>query len=287
VIAGPLVLGLLSALGFGIADYIAGSAARLIGVRRTALFTQTVGWLALSLFIMSVPSRGAVAGTAHGWQWIAAVASILLNFIGSLALLRAFSIGRASLIAPLVATYPVVTIVLDLAVGTPMRGLRLLGILVCLVGAPLAAAKGDGAESSSRDGVIPAIVAAMAFGLGFWIQGHFAIPAFGAVRMLWMLFGAGAVIMGVSLLARRAPLLPSRAALPLLIVQALANLLGYGSFAVGMATGAVTLVTVLSILAAAVTALLGLSLRGERLNLWQSIGVITVLAGVVLLRVGP
>lgn len=287
MIAGPLVLGLLSALGFGTADYIAGSAARLVGVRRTALFTQTGGWLALSVVLVSAPSQGAGAVPAHGWQWIAAVASILLNFTGSLALLRAFSIGRASLIAPLVATYPVVTIILDSALGAPMSGLRLLGILVCLVGAPLAAAKGDGAGSSGRDGVIPAIGAAAAFGLGFWVQGHFAIPAFGALRMLWMLFGTGAAIMGVSLLARRAPLLPSPAALPLLIVQALANLLGYGSFAVGMATGAVTLVTVLSILAAAVTALLGLSLRGERLNHLQSIGVIAVLAGVMLLHIGP
>lgn len=285
--AGPLLLGLLSALGFGTADYIAGSAARLVGVRRTALFTQTACWLALSVVLIFAPSQGAGAVPTSCWQWVAAVASIILNFAGSLALLRAFSIGPASLIAPLVATYPVVTIVLDFAIGASMSGLRFLGIVVCLAGAPLAAAKGDGADTSSRDGITPAIVAALSFGLGFWVQGRFAIPAFGAALMLWMLFGTGAALMALNLLTRRAPLLPSRTALPLLMMQATANLVGYGSFAAGMATGAVTLVTVLSTLAAAVTALLGLSLRGERLAPLQSIGVIIVLAGVILLHVDP
>jgi len=35
----PMLMGLLAALGWGTADYLAGKAARLAGVRRTSLFT--------------------------------------------------------------------------------------------------------------------------------------------------------------------------------------------------------------------------------------------------------
>lgn len=282
----PFLMGLLSALGFGTADYLAGHSTRLVGVRRTALFTQTASWLVLSLILAPGGVAFAEPANAGVWTWAAALLSVILNLAGSLALLRAFAIGRASLIAPLVATYAVVTTVLDLVSGASISRFRLLGIGICLLGAPLAAAKADDPDSSGRDGVLAAAAAALSFGVGFWIQGRFVIPIVGALPLLWMLFGTGAVFMASILLVHRAPLLPPRAALPVLALQTFANLVGYASFVVGMATGAVALVTVLSTLAAAVTALLGLSLRGERLSPLQTVGVVIVVAGVLLLHAG-
>ncbi|WP_241127984.1 DMT family transporter [Novosphingobium terrae] len=282
----PLLMGLIAAMGWGLADFLAGSAVSLAGVRRTALFQQTICWILLSLVLMSMPTARAAALHAGGWGWASALLAMALNLVASLALLRAFSLGRASVIAPLITSYAAVTACLDLASGASFGSIGLLGIGACLVGAPLAAARADDELSSRRDGIGYAAVTALCLGLSFWIQGHFAIPMLGFLPMLWLLFGSGLVVIAPILLIKREPLFPPRSALPVLIALSLSNLVGHAGFAVGMATGAVTVVTVSSTFAAAVTALLGLGLRGERLTLPQGVGAITVLCGALLLHLG-
>jgi drug/metabolite transporter (DMT)-like permease len=71
-----------------------------------------------------------------------------------------------------------------------------------------------------------------------------------------------------------------------LAIVSLLSLAGWAALALGATTGAVAMVTVLSTLSGGVTALLGVILRGERLTRWQSLGVATILTGVVLLRLG-
>ncbi|WP_297294989.1 DMT family transporter [uncultured Methylovirgula sp.] len=282
-----VLMGLLAALGWGIADYLAGGAARLVGLRRTAFFTQAAGFVAVSLLLLASPALRASASGAPLSAWVYGLAAVSCNVVGALALIRAFTIGPAALVAPLITSYAVVTALLGLTTGQTLRGLSLLGVIVCLVGAPLAAAKHDSdAKSARNDGVRYALAAALCFGVGLWLQGTFIIPQLGAAVTLWLFFGLGALVMVPVLALRGESLLPPREALPILCLQSLGNLVGYGSIAVGMATGAVTVVAVLSTFAAAVTAVLGLSLQRERLSLPQWLGLSAVILGVVLLRAG-
>ena len=78
--------------------------------------------------------------------------------------------------------------------------------------------------------------------------------------------------------------MPSARVWAILAVISMLSLAGWVALALGAMTGAVAVVTVLSTLSGGVTALLGVLLRGERLNWWQGLGVAAILAGVVLLR---
>ena len=286
MIAVAMLMGLLAALGWGAADYLAGSTAKLVGIRRTALFTQSMGWLAVTLVLIAMPSlRGkACAASASGWSY--GVLAVAFNLAGSMSLLRAFSIGRASLVAPLITTYAAVTACLGLAIsGDRLSGFRLAGLVICLIGAPLAAVAPSRQDGRQADGIGYAMLTALCFGVGFWIQGKFSVPAIGATPMLWLFFGIGILVLAPTLALRRDRILPHRNALPLLVLQSLCNLMGYGTFAVGLATGAVTIVTVLSTFAAAVTAIFGFLLRKERLSRPQTAGVSAILIGAALLAV--
>lgn len=279
-------MGLLAALGWGAADYLAGSTAKLVGIRRTALFTQSAGWLAVSVLILVMPLLRGKALAASHTGWLYGVLAVAFNLAGSISLLRAFSIGRASLVAPLITSYAAVTAFLGVVIsGDRLSGFRLAGILVCLIGAPLAAVAPNRQDARGGEGVGYALLTAFCFGIGFWVQGKFAVPAIGATPMLWLFFSMGILALAPPLVVRREPILPSREALPILALQSVCNLIGYGTFAVGMATGAVTIVTVLSTFAAAITAMFGLALRQERLSHTQAVGVSAILIGAVLLAV--
>lgn len=286
MIAIAISMGLLAALGWGTADYLAGSTVKKVGIRRTALFTQSVGWLAVSILMLAVPSLGERAITASYTGWLFGVLAVAFNLAGSVSLLRAFAIGRASLVAPLITSYAAVTATLGLAIsGDRPSSLRLVGILVCLIGAPMAAVAPRRQDGRGGEGVGYALLTALCFGLGFWVQGKFAVPAIGATSMLWLFFGIGILALAPTLALRREAILPRRDALPLLLLQSLCNLMGYAAFAVGMTTGAVTIVTVLSTFAAAITAIFGLVLRKETLSRAQTAGVSAILIGAVLLAV--
>ncbi|MBB3356920.1 MULTISPECIES: DMT family transporter [unclassified Novosphingobium] len=286
MIAVAMLTGLLAALGWGAADYLAGGTAKLVGIRRTALFTQSVGWLAVSLLLLAMPPLREKALVASNSGWLHGVLAVAFNLAGSVSLLRAFSLGRASLVAPLITSYAAVTAFLGVAIsGDRLSGFRLAGILVCLIGAPLAAVAPKHQDARGDAGVGYALLTAFCFGVGFWVQGKFAVPAIGATPMLWLFFSIGILALAPTLLLRRDAMLPSRDALPLLVLQSVCNLVGYGTFAIGMATGAVTIVTVLSTFAAAITAVFGLALRRERLSHAQAIGVSAILIGAVLLAV--
>ncbi|MGB8667058.1 MAG: EamA family transporter, partial [Serratia inhibens] len=73
----------------------------------------------------------------------------------------------------------------------------------------------------------------------------------------------------------------------LLLAASLLSLGGFTAFAVGAEAGSVAVVTVLSTLSGGIAALLGALLLRERLSGPQWLGVLTVLAGAVVLHLKP
>lgn len=129
-----------------------------------------------------------------------------------------------------------------------------------------------------------ALMSALMFGLGFWLQGAFALKSLGVVGALWIYCLTAVVILFTTLAQRR-----KLAALPRSIVAPIMSisLLGFCALAYGATTGHVAIVTVLSSLASGVTALLGFFVRGERPSALQWLGIATIIAGVVMLKPTP
>ncbi|WP_435654946.1 EamA family transporter [Brucella pituitosa] len=279
------LMGLLVAISWGISDYLAGKTSRLVGVNRTAIFTQSVGFIFVSMFILMTPAIRIYTAEVGLSGWGYGATSVLLNLAGALGLLKAFSLGRVALIAPLVTGYAAITTTLDFFTGTPLAGLQLVGIIFCLIGAPLAAAKAGSDNSYHASGVLYALASSVCFGVGFWIQGKFAVPELGAALSLWLFFAIGVPVLLLIMTVKRENILPPRAALPILSCRSFCTLIGYGGFAIGVSYGSVAVVTVLSTFAAAVAAVLGLTFGKERLNSIQWIGLISIILGVVLLRI--
>lgn len=122
------------------------------------------------------------------------------------------------------------------------------------------------------------------FGLGFWLQGAFAVKSLGVVGALWIYCLAAVVILFTTLAQRRKLAAPPRSIVaPIMPI----SLLGFFTLAYGATTRHVAIVTVLSSLASGVSALLGFFVRGERPSALQWLGIATIIAGVVMLKPTP
>ncbi|MBV8653532.1 MAG: DMT family transporter, partial [Alphaproteobacteria bacterium] len=128
---------------------------------------------------------------------------------------------------------------------------------------------------------------ALCFGIGFWLQGTFAAPDLGGIVPTWLYYIVGTVLMAaLARPARQALQPPPLQVMPAVLGTGFLSFLGYAALSIGLGTGEVAVVTVLSSLASAVTVLLGRVLFHERLALHQWVGIIAIIAGLVLMNGG-
>lgn len=252
-----ILMGLISALCWGSTDFMAGQAARRVGVTRSLFYSQSIGLLLLSVVLAFHPAWLRIGALDAGL--LVAIVAAICNLAAMASLLKALSIGKASVVAPIVSLYGAVT--------------TLLAIL------------GGQAEAPSSTGF--ALLSALMFGLGFWLQGAFAVQRLGVASALWVYYLTAVAILSLLLAWRRSLSAPPASLVALLLSISLFSLLGFLSLALGAATAQVAIVTVLSSLASAVTVLLGFVIRHERPSAAQWLGIAAILVGVVLLKVTP
>lgn len=125
------------------------------------------------------------------------------------------------------------------------------------------------------------------FGLGFWLQGTFAVKSLGVFGTLWIYYLTAILVLFTMLAIRRKLAVPPRSIALWIFSISLLSLIGFFSLAYGATTGHVAVVTVLSSLASGVTALLGFSVRGERPSIPQWLGIAAIIGGVVVLKIAP
>ena len=294
-----VLFGLLGAFSWAGADFLARHVSRLIGPVRTFILAQCVGLAALTVYLAiarephwSLALAFAGAGRpADEWALVAA----LLNILGSMSLYRSFAIGKMALVTPIAASYSGLTVILALASGERLRTNSAAGIPIILAGImlaviPVASTVVTGDESTGRSrvhgdhaGVGWALGAALCFGVGFWILGFHVTPTLGAVVPIWIIRLAGAtLIFGLVTRRRMEPVLPPGNIAQPLAASALLDTTGFVATTLGLATGHVSVVTVLTSLFGVMIILMSWVLLRERLHWRQWCGVVLIFAGVAL-----
>src|SRR5579871_2084873 len=144
-----IFLGIFSALSWGTSDLLARFSTRKIGTFRTMLYMQLLGCVLLTLVMPWLGGWTAFTGP-HGLRaGLFGVAAGLLNTCSTLALYRSFEVGKMSVVAPLSASYPVLTMLLSALTGERLTAARLAGILLTIFGAVLVARGEQGASDSN------------------------------------------------------------------------------------------------------------------------------------------
>lgn len=282
-------MGLLAALLWGGTDFMVGINARAVGVKRAVFFSQTLGLVLMSLLLVAVPAFFIKLTSASPGDWGMGVLAAGFTVSGALALSKAFAIGKATIIAPLVTSYGVVTTLLSWMSGEQLSLLQLACISLCVLGVILSSIqKGTDIPRhiEPRRSIAYALLAALLYGTSLWLQGHYTLPRLGTVGMLWLGYLVGISVLLTLMLGSRDSLkIPAPRHALALGGTSLMNLGGFSAFAFGAMAGSVSVVTVISTLSGGIAAILGYLFLKERLSPIQMVGVTLVLVGAMVLHV--
>src|SRR5712692_9685255 len=286
-----ILLGLLTALTWGGADFIARFATHRIGALRSMLYMQLTGLLLLSFLLRPLGGWGHLAD-GSGWQpWAWGFLAGCLNALPGLALYRAFEIGKMSIVAPLSASYPALTLLLSWMTGERLIAVRIAGILCTLAGVVVVAGgektpdENDAAAvQRSGRGIGWAIFASVGFAVLFWLLGTRVIPRVGAIQTVWMIRLTSTLLTAAAILIAKQPMRLPRGEVRWMI-------LGMGVFDTsafvlsnfGMKMEQVAVISVLGSLYGAVTVGLAAIFLKEHVSRWQWAGIVTIFVGIFLI----
>jgi len=286
-----ILLGLLTALTWGGADFLARFATRRIGTLRAMFYMQGIGFVLLTIFLPWLGGWGHLTD-GSGWRpWAWGLLAGGINAFSTLALYRAFEIGKMSVVAPLSASYPALTLLLSRLSGEQLTGVRTAGIFCVLLGA-IVVARGEkapdagdtAAMSRSGAGIGCAILAGIGFGFLFWLLGMQIVPRVGATQTVWMIRLTSTTVAAILIFAGRQPF-----RLPRDNTKWLVSTMGFldtGAFIIsnrGMQMEHIAVVSVLGSLYGAVTVALAAVFLRERISRWQLAGIVTIFAGIFLI----
>lgn len=281
-------MGLLAAVMWGGTDFLVGLNARAVGVKRAVYFGQALGFCIMSLLLIAFPAFILKSMSASLQVWLIGMGAAVLTVSGALALSKAFALGKASIVAPLVTSYGVVTTLLSWAAGEQISLIQLFCIALCVLGVILSSIHSDSKiphTTQAGSSIAYALLAAVFYGTSFWLQGHYVLPVLGPVTMLWLAYLIGLMVLIVIVLRIEDGLkIPPLKNCMTLTGASLMNLGGFSSFAWGAVAGSVSVVTVISTLSGGIAAILGYVFFKERLAKIQILGVVLVLLGAFVLH---
>jgi drug/metabolite transporter (DMT)-like permease len=285
-----ILLGVLTALTWGGSDFLAPFGTHRMGTLRTMLYMQFIGLILLTICLPWLGGWGHLAD-GSGWQpWAWGILAGSVNAVSTLSLYRSFEIGKMAVVAPLSASYPVLSVSLSLLSGERLTSARATGIVCAMIGVLLVAAgekapDANDAEAVRRSGkgIGWALASAVGFGLLFWLLGTRVIARVGAPQTVWMIrLTCTAVVTAIILLARQPIGLPRN-------TRWISLGMGAGDTSAfvlsnsAMLIEQVAVVTVLSSLYGAVTVALAALVLREHVSRWQWAGIAAIFAGIYLM----
>jgi drug/metabolite transporter (DMT)-like permease len=283
-----IAYGLASALSYGAGDFASQIAGRAIGVWRATFYYYLLGFAALSGWLISRADSWGAIQSVSPYVWVWSVASGLALLAAVVLFTQGLIKGRIEVVVPVMASYGAVTTLLALATGELLSWTAILGIALVVVGACLIAVPSAEARTSGTgSGIGWAVGAALAYGTGFWIQGAFAVPALGPLIPVCVVYATGLVVFGIAQRLRIVNLgLPHPFSLVMPAVAAsVCSVIGFVTLTSGVSTGHTAVVVVLSSLSSAVTVLIACSVRRMRLELHQWLALVSVVAGLAVIRI--
>ncbi len=194
-----LVLGLVGALTYGVADFLGGLASRRL---RTIVVTSAAAVIGIVPLLVGLAILGGTfSGGAILWGSVAGIA----GSIGLVLLYSALAIGPMSVLSPVTSVFSaLLPVVVAVLLGTRLSGIAIAALVVALIAVALVASVPDhtGARLTTR-GLLAAVIAGCGFG-GLVLAYNQTSPADGVAPLVVARIVQSVLLCGIALATRRA-----------------------------------------------------------------------------------
>ena len=273
------VLALLASVLWGSADFLGGTLARRAHAVAVVCGSQVLSLVVIVPFVLAT---GAWHDPTGYLPW--ALAAGLIGMVSLVAFYAALATGTMGVVAPVAATGVVVPVALGLVTGDRPAWIQLGGVVLAVAGVVLASGpeiRGADVALGGVRSLVLALFAAAGFGLVLWLLakgGHFSVP------MTLLTQRTASLCVAIVLLATvRSVGGLGRRDVPLLLLIGAGDASANAMYTFASRGALISLVAVLGSLYPVVTVLGGRLVHGERMRPVQNVGVISALAGVVLI----
>lgn len=283
-IALSVLFGVLAAVGWGVADFVAAMASKRLGVLRTATGVHLSSSVAAAGYFLFVFEPDLL--TWLHWTVLGGVS--VLGVLIYITFYRALSEGPVAIISPIVSAYAIVVIALAMVFsGERLSGWQALGAVCSISGVALASFDPRGFAGGGRlIGLGAALAIATMFGIGLlsYSMGILSrelgwfLPVYISRTMTLLLF--------IPLTAAMRQWTLRSVTLPLAVGVAVAGIVEMGAmfaYTRGTEVGVISIVAAASITYPIIPMLGGIAVFGERLALSQWVGLVVTLAGLFVL----
>lgn len=273
-----ILLSLVSAVAYGVSDFLGGILTRSSGPWRVATMGQA------SSTICTAVIAGFAAGTATRadlwWGTAAGVGSGL----GAAFLYRGLATAKMSVVAPISAVgSALLPVAVGLAGGERPAALALWGIALAFPAIALISVVRD-PDPSHRGGVLDGVLAGIGFGVLFVALGQMSEGA--GLWPLVVMYGCSTVAVVVVAAALHESVLPRGPADWRALALGPIGVVAVVAFYVATQHGLLSIVSVIAALYPASTVLLAAVLLHERVTRWQGVGLVLAASAVTLVALG-
>lgn len=284
----PALWGLLTAFGWGGADFIARFTGRAMGHHAALFGMLLVGSLVLPLLLWLLDQP--LTWRAEGW-WLLLATGVGI-MVATLLLYWGLARGPVTMVAPIVASYPAANLVLEFALGARPSGLQWAAMLAVMAGVVVVARSahaidhGDGIPRETLRGTIAiSLCAALGFAVAVAAAQH-ATPFYGKLQTVAMARWISLAAICLVMLWRRAPLVMPLRWWPLIVLQGLLDGGAYIALVMAGASENAAIAAVVASCFAAITVVLARLILREAMTWPQWGGIVVIIGGVAMLSAG-
>lgn len=277
------LLGLISALGLGAADFMARFSTRALGAPLTYGLVLLIGALGTTIwFLVGGPELtwsplGCAIAVAHG---VSVAVMCVLLYMG-------LARGPIAVVAPIVAAHPALVLVANVLMGIRPSAVQWAAMATILAGGILVTRSAVSepeptAAGRNRMTVLIAFGACLAY-VAIVLTAQAATPLIGEFQTMWIGRWAGLVFIGLILLAQRQPLRVPAKWLPFVGLQGGLDALGYLAFLAGAHSAAPHITMIVASAFSVVTVLLARVIIHEPVSKTQWAAIALIAAGTAVL----
>ncbi len=212
-----LTLGMISAICWGVHDFAVRYLSQTINLLVAVFATLFAGVVMQSVALMTTGQVTAISPEALPYAVAAGPALAIMG----MCLYVAFKRGPVSLVAPIIAGYPIMSMIFAAMAGSSISFLQWIAVLVVLMGITLVAIiSEDDQDDSPAKGptIIYAVAASILLALSFWL-GQQATALSEELPVALLSRSVACCFMFFVLLALRLPMWPSLRVWPLIIAM--------------------------------------------------------------------
>lgn len=272
-----IIFGLLAMLGWGIADFFAKKAVNKVGPYRTFFYSHSISFILVLIYFIFFPN------TTNLTLLIIFLFLIetFFNAIGFLCFYKGIKIEKLSIISPIVACNPIIVVILSFIFLNEILNLnQYFGIGLMIIGLIFVSIQGK-FKVENKKGVYMALLAMLGWGVATFMFGYLVkqsnwVAAIFLARLFTWLWGF------LFFKLKKVSLSFPKIVFNYILLMALLELVGIFSFSFGVVGEKVSIIGPIAALYPAVTLIMARIFLKEKLILYQKIGAIGILIGLIL-----